>query len=82
MCIAMKNRVGQNTSFRSRRVRASMALASAIAGIAPFWLQSAHGSTFTWDTVTGDGAAITPGSGTWNTTNTNWNSAEIGRAHV
>jgi fibronectin-binding autotransporter adhesin len=34
-------------------------------------------ATLTWDTVSGDGATITPGSGTWNTTagNTIWNNA-------
>src|SRR5687768_12277477 len=32
---------------------------------------SAHAVNLTWDLTSGDGAAITPGSGTWNTTGTN-----------
>ena len=36
---------------------------------------SAHAAALTWDTVTGDGGAITAGSGAWNTTAGNlvWN---------
>src|SRR5262245_20283352 len=30
-------------------------------------------ATFTWDIVSGDGATITSGSGTWDNVNTNWN---------
>ncbi len=36
---------------------------------------SAQAALYTWDIGQGDGAAITPGDGTWNTTLTNWNSA-------
>lgn len=38
---------------------------------------SVHAANFTWDTVPGDSAAITPGDGAWNTTAGNlvWNSA-------
>lgn len=36
-------------------------------------LPSTQAANFTWDTTGGDAATITPGSGTWNTTNTNWN---------
>ena len=32
-------------------------------------------STYTWDTATGDGAAITDGSGTWQVGSGNWNDA-------
>jgi autotransporter-associated beta strand protein len=38
---------------------------------------SAFAAALTWDTTSGDGATITPGSGNWNTTagNTVWNNA-------
>ena len=38
---------------------------------------AAQAAALTWDTVAGDGATITPGSGNWNTTagNTVWNNA-------
>jgi fibronectin-binding autotransporter adhesin len=35
----------------------------------------ANAADYTWDTVAGDGAAITAGNGTWSTTGTNWNNA-------
>ncbi len=33
----------------------------------------AHAQSLTWDTVSGDGAAITAGSGTWDLATANWN---------
>jgi autotransporter-associated beta strand protein len=54
--------------------------ASSLSALAASALFLAAGSTtanaadYTWDTVSGDGAAITAGSGAWSTTGTNWNS--------
>ncbi len=46
-----------------------VALGLVTAAISP----AAHAANFTWDITGGDGAAITPGSGAWNATATNWN---------
>ena len=55
--------------------RPAFPLASAIAALlaAPV----AHAANLTWDLTSGDGAVITAGSGSWNTTGTNlvWNNA-------
>lgn len=44
-----------------------------------FTFSSANAAALTWDTVSGDGAAISAGSGTWDTAagNTNWNNAGV-----
>lgn len=47
-----------------------LALASAIAFNA-----SAYAANLTWDTVTGDGAAITAGGGNWDTSTVTWGNA-------
>lgn len=47
-----------------------LALVSAIAFNA-----SAHAANLTWDTVTGDGAAITAGGGNWDTSTVTWSNA-------
>lgn len=43
-------------------------------------LPAARAATLTWDTVSGDGASITAGTGAWNTTATNWNNAGVNEA--
>lgn len=56
----------------SSRVRRKSAVMIVVVGA----LGSGHvaqAAPYTWDTVTGDGTAVTAGSGTWNLTNTNWN---------
>src|SRR5687768_13901452 len=57
-------------SMKSPRVLATTA-AALLAGI------TANAVNFTWDTLIGDGPAITPGSGTWDTSPENlvWNDA-------
>lgn len=53
------------------------ALVSAIAFTA-----SVHAANLTWDTVTGDGATVSAGGGTWDTVGTNltWNNAGVNEA--
>src|SRR2546421_302526 len=73
MSIGMKNQRVSREVVRLRRVRASLALAAAVAGFTPFWLQHVQAANVTWDAGnTTNGATIDPASGTWNTTNTNW----------
>lgn len=44
--------------------------------------ESLPAANLTWDTLGGDGATITGGAGTWDTTNTNWNTGSANTAWV
>ncbi|MEY4245520.1 MAG: hypothetical protein RLZZ245_3105, partial [Verrucomicrobiota bacterium] len=52
------------------KITRHLALVSAIAFNA-----SAYAANLTWDTVTGDGAAITAGGGNWDTSTVTWGNA-------
>jgi autotransporter-associated beta strand protein len=60
--------------MKNRNQKKHLLAAVTLAGFV-FTSPSAFAADLTWDTVAGDGATITPGSGTWDTSTTAWNDA-------